>query len=289
MCIGSICGDIAGSRYEGIKHQPKSDQFYLYTKYTKFTDDSVLSIALCDAILSQENDQPIDYASKLKDYYKRYPNRGYGKTFRAWANGDEKSNNSFGNGAPMRVSPVAWAFQTLEEVIKQAELSASVTHNSEEGIKGAKAIAGSIFIARKGYTKTVIKGWVEDKFKYVLKPCSEYKYEFHSSSQETVPQAISAFLESNSFVEAVRNGVKVGGDSDTIACMAGAIAEAYYCYIPDCVLRNAYRTLSDDLREVLCRFLGKYVDPKQRLVYRPELLPKKIENQEVDVSNLFFI
>ena len=271
MCIGSICGDIIASRFEGLNNRPKSKCFSLFTKNSRFTDDSVLSVAIADAILQDRKNPP--YCEMLRKYYKKYPNRGYGKTFKAWGNSDSvEPYMSIGNGAPMRISAVGWAYDTIDEVMCQALSASIVTHNHPDSINGAQAIAGAVFMARWQRSKESIKEWVEKTFKYEIKPCSEYVYEWHSSAKETVPQAISAFIYSSSFNDCIRKATEIGGDSDTIACMAGSIAQAYYRNVSPYVLHKTYSVLDDDLRMVLYKFMKEYVDPNEN----NELLKKYV-------------
>lgn len=229
--FGAIFGDIAGSVYEF--NNIKTTKFDLLGEGTTFTDDSVLTIAvaywLLDGTLTNER-----LAFTLSYFVKKYPNPmgSYGVRFLQWANGDiSRPYNSWGNGSAMRVAPVGWAFNTLEETEKIAAISAEVTHNHPEGIKGAQATAAAIFMARNLATKNEIKSYIEQKYGYNLsRTCDEIRptYQFIESCQETVPQAIIAFLDSRDFESAIRLAVSLGGDSDTLACITGGIAEAFY-------------------------------------------------------------
>jgi len=227
--LGAIAGDIIGSIYE--MRNIKTTRFPLFHPLCRFTDDTVLTVALADSLLHDTR-----FVGLLKVYYRVYPNAGYGGTFHQWAQSERLDPyNSWGNGSAMRVSPVGFAFDTLDDVLEQAKRSAEVTHDHPEGIKGAQAIASAIFLARTGSNKDQIKSYVESTFDYHLDtPLDEIRprYEFQVSCQKSVPQAIRAFLESHDFEDAVRKAISIGGDSDTIACMAGGIAHAFYGGVP---------------------------------------------------------
>src|SRR4051812_33646492 len=231
--LGAIAGDIIGSVYEALPI--KTTHFRLFHPLCRFTDDTVLTVALADSLL-----HGIPYLDLLKRYYRAYPRAGYGGFFHEWAQSvDSQPYNSWGNGSAMRVSPVGFAFETLEDVLEQAKKSAEVTHDHPEGIKGAQAVASAIFLARTGQTKEQIKKYVETAFGYHLDtPLDEIRrtYEFEVSCQKSVPQAIRAFLESDDFEDAVRKAISLGGDSDTLACMAGGIAQAYYGGVPEAIV-----------------------------------------------------
>ena len=253
--IGAIAGDVIGSIYEW--DNIKTKQFELLDQDCFFTDDSVLTIALADAILNQQ-----DYASVMKSYYRRYPDAGYGGMFHRWAQSEaSQPYNSWGNGAAMRISPVGFAFDSLDEVLANAEKYTAVTHNHPEGIKGAQATAAAIFLARKGGTKQEIKEYVTTTFGYDLsKTLEEIRptYQFNESCQQTVPEAITAFLESDDFEDAIRNAISLGGDSDTLACITGGIAEAFYGSVPDFIATQVMNLLDENLRKVTAAFLNKY-------------------------------
>ena len=223
--IGAISGDIIGSIYEW--KNIKTKQFVLFSPDCCFTDDSVLTVALAESILTGT-----DYASLMKSYYRRYPDAGYGGFFHQWAQTrDARPYNSWGNGAAMRISPVGFAFPTLEEVLLRATDYTAVTHNHPEGIKGARAVAAAIFLARTGSTKDEIKRYTAANFSYDLSlSVAEIRprYRFDESCQGTVPQAFVCFLESTDFEDAIRNAISLGGDSDTLACITGGIAQAHY-------------------------------------------------------------
>lgn len=227
--LGAIAGDIIGSIYE--KDPVKDVRFPLFTKDSHFTDDTVLTVAVADSLLSETS-----FAKNIKDYACRYPLAGYGGTFIKWMTGIiQGPYNSWGNGSAMRVSPVGFAFEQLADVMKVAKASAEVTHNHPEGIKGAQAVASVIYLARSGFGKPLIKDHVQRIFGYDLEQKLEDirpGYQFDVSCQGSVPPSIIAFLESNNWESAVRNAISLGGDADTMACIAGAIAEAFYGGVP---------------------------------------------------------
>jgi ADP-ribosylglycohydrolase len=253
--IGAIAGDIIGSVYEWNRIKTKT--FQLLGPGCVFTDDSVLTIALADAILTGEG-----YAGKMRAYYRRYPDAGYGGSFRAWARVDDSPPyNSWGNGAAMRISPAGLAFGSLDEVLSKAKAFTAVTHNHPEGIKGGQAVAAAVYLARTGSSKQEIRDYVETTFAYDLsRTLDEIRpdYHFDVSSQGTVPQAITAFLESEDFEDAIRNAVSLGGDSDTLACITGGIAEAFYGGVPAFIQQKVLEILDDDLRRVVEKFMDKY-------------------------------
>jgi len=249
--LGAIAGDVIGSSYEW--RRTKRQDFSLFTPHSRFTDDTVLTVALADCILHGK-----DYAITFKEYGRRYPNAGYGGMFLGWLASESLAPyNSFGNGSAMRVSPVGFAFSSLDDVLREAERSAAVTHNHPEGIKGAQAVATSIFLARSGESKERISRYVEDNFGYNLQQTLDDirpHYGFDETCQGSVPQAIVAFLESKDYEDAVRKAVSLGGDSDTLACMAGGIAQAYYGNIPEYIVDKVRALLDGDLLEVVDEF-----------------------------------
>ena len=253
--LGAIAGDIIGSVYEW--NNIKTTEFELFGPGCTFTDDTVLTVALADSILS---DQP--YTQKLKEYSRLYPYAGYGGSFRVWARSSSlEPYNSFGNGAAMRVSPVGFAHDSLAAVLQAAEESAAVTHNHPEGIKGAQATAAAIFMARSGSSQAEIKAYVESSFGYNLsKTLDEIRpdYRFNETCQESVPQAITAFLESTSFEHAIRLAISLGGDSDTLACITGGIAQAYYKGVPPEIEKRVYQILDTRLLDVVIKFRQTY-------------------------------
>lgn len=253
--IGAIAGDIIGSAYEW--HNIKSKEFELFSPRSKFTDDTVLTVAVADCILNNKN-----YAKTLKEYGRRYPHAGYGGNFNTWLHSDDLGPyNSFGNGSAMRVSPVGFAFDTLDKVLSEARRSAKVTHDHPEGIKGAQATAAAIFLARTGKDKKEIKDYIESTFKYDLSPTlAEIRpgYSFDETCQGSVPQAIIAFLESENYEDAVRNAISIGGDSDTIACITGGIAHAFFQTIPVNIIEESMKRLDKKLFMVVKQFNDGY-------------------------------
>ena len=254
--IGAIAGDIIGSVYEssGIK----ATYFNTFSTYSTFTDDSVLTVAVADCILHGK-----DYAPTFKQYAEKYPFAGFGGMFLEWVSSDSLAPyNSFGNGSAMRVSPVGFAFDTIEEVLAEAKRSAEVTHNHPEGIKGAQAIAAAILLAREQESKSNIKDFIEKNFGYSLHRTLEEirpNYYFDETCEGSVPQAITAFLESDSFEDAVRKAISLGGDADTLGCMAGGIAQAYYKIIPDYIIKEVKHRLDSELLKVVEEFSSKYM------------------------------
>ena len=253
--LGAIAGDIIGSVFEG---QPiKTTDFPLFQEGSRFTDDTVLTLAVADAILGDRK-----YGQKLKTYGREYPHAGYGAHFYRWIFQDDiKPYNSWGNGAAMRVSPVGFAFNKESTVLQEARRTAEVSHNHPEGIKGAQATALSVFLARKGNTKAAIRREISQRFDYNLgRSVEEIRptYSFDVSCQGSVPEAIISFLDSENYEDAVRKAISLGGDSDTLACIAGGIAQAFYGGIPAPIAEQATARLTDQLEGVLERFLEKY-------------------------------
>lgn len=253
--LGAIAGDIIGSVYEAI--DIKTTDFPLFSARSTFTDDTVLTVAVADSIL---NDIP--YEVNLKRYFRMFPYAGYGGTFRAWAASESmEPYNSWGNGSAMRVSPVGFAYDTIDDVLGEARRSAEVTHNHPEGIKGAQAVAAAIFLARSNESRDQIRQFIEERFAYNLcEPLDEIRryYTFDVSCQGSVPQAIIAFLESTDYEDAVRKAISIGGDSDTIACITGGIAQAYYKKIPPHIQERIKEILDERLIEVATLFLQRY-------------------------------
>lgn len=260
--IGAIVGDIVGSRFEffGIK----SKEFDLFTKQCEFTDDTVMSVAMAFALRHYDEDFGCEGFKKtlvtsMHVFGELYPNCGYGNKFELWVRRKEtKPYNSFGNGSAVRVSPVAWYATSLEEAEAFAKASAEVTHNHPEGIKGAQAIAGAIFLARTGKTKEEIREYVS-KYYNIDFTLDEIRptYSFSETCQGSVPQALEAFFESTDFEDAIRNAVSLGGDSDTIAAMTGSIAEAYYG-VPKKIKEKALGFLDKRLKVEVNQFLRDF-------------------------------
>ncbi len=253
--IGAIVGDIIGSVYEF--DQIKTKDFPLFHPRCKFTDDTVLTVAVADAILSGR-----PYVESVRRIGRRYPDSGYGGSFVHWLYADNfRPYNSWGNGSAMRVSPVGFAFSTEEEVLRQARLSAEFTHNHPEGIKGAQATALAVFLARTGHDKETIRSRIKVLSGYDLDRSVDDirpSYSFNESCQETVPQAMIAFLDSSSYEDAIRNAVSLGGDSDTLACITGGVAEAFYGGVPDEIQAKVEALLPPDLWEITRAFCERY-------------------------------
>lgn len=255
--LGAIIGDIVGSVYEF--NNIKTTQFPFFSGESNYTDDTIMTVAVADYYLTTPHWHE-SLQSTLLEYANSFPcpKGGYGGRFRKWLFHPEELNadgskqrhpiNSWGNGSAMRVSSVGWLFNTLEAVEKQAKFTAEITHNHPEGIKGAQATAVAILLARQGADKERIRNFLEERYGYDLhRTCDEIRptYTFNESCQGTVPQAIIAFLDSHDFEHAIRLAVSLGGDSDTLACITGGIAEAFYGEIPDWIRQEAYRRLPD--------------------------------------------
>ncbi len=258
--LGAIAGDIAGSAYEWDKVGDR--QFQLFPAAAAFTDDSVLTIAVADAILRSSDGVAPDYRGFIHNYGRRWTGRGYGGMFRGWlASSDPEPYNSFGNGSAMRVSPVAWAYDDEKTVLEQASRSADVTHNHPEGIKGAQSVALAIFLARNGESKEAIRSRIEHEFEYDLQRSVEQiqpVYSFDVTCQGSVPESIIAFLDSTDFEGAVRNAIWLGGDADTQACIAGSIAEAFYRGVPSVIGSEVRKRLDTELLSVVDEFKARF-------------------------------
>ncbi|MDR9500483.1 MAG: ADP-ribosylglycohydrolase family protein [Desulfurivibrionaceae bacterium] len=253
--IGAIAGDIIGSVYE--HHRIKTKDFPLFQARSTFTDDTVLTVAVAAAILSGGS-----YVNAIRRMGRVHPGAGYGGAFSRWLQADApQPYNSWGNGAAMRVSPVGFAFSTEEEVLHQARLTAGITHNHPEGIKGAQAVALAVYLARTGHHKETLRARLQELFGYNLhRTVDEIRpfYAFDVSCQGSVPEALIAFLDSDSYEDAVRNAVSLGGDSDTLACMSGGIAEAFYGSVPSAIREKVERLLTPDLWAVTKTFYARY-------------------------------
>lgn len=257
--IGAIAGDIIGSVYEW--HNIKTKVFPLFSGMCQFTDDSILTISLADSIMAG-----ISYIDNMKKFYRLYPFAGYGGSFHKWARSEKpEPYNSWGNGAAMRISPVGYAYNELDTVLQKAKEFTEVTHNHPEGIKGGQATAVAIFLARTGTSKNEIKEFIETRFKYDLsKHVDDIRptYEFNESSQGTVPQAIRVFIDSTDYEDAIRTAVSLGGDSDTIACITGGIAQAFYGGVPEPIIGKVYEILDERLGNITKEFMKKFCDGK---------------------------
>jgi len=251
--IGAIAGDMIGSPYE--RYPIKTKDFDLYV--SAFTDDTILTVAVANSILND-----VDYAESIKTFAQKYHGLPYGGSFRKWIwSWENKPYNSFGNGSAMRVSPVGFAFDTEDEVLREAKRSAEVTHNHPEGIKGAQATALAIFMARQGVDKATIRSEIAGRFDYYLnRTVDEIRpdYRFNVSCQGSVPESIISFLDSTFYEDAIKNAISLGGDSDTMACIAGGIAQAYYKNIPEYIIDRILEKLPKDLLKVAVQFNSKF-------------------------------
>ena len=262
--VGAIIGDIVGSRFEFDNHKTK--EFELFTDECDFTDDSVMTLAVAKSLFDYEKIN--DYEAYKKELVRvmhevgmNYPSCGYGGRFYVWMmDNHTEPYNSYGNGSAMRVSPVAWVANSLEECEKLAKATAEVTHNHPEGVKGAVAVAGAIYLARMGKIKEEIRKYAE-QFYTLDFTIDEIRnsYDFYEICQKSVPQAIEAFLESTSFEDAIRIAISVGGDSDTIGAMAGSIAEAFYGVGED-MKETALSYLDTELLEIFDQFTKKFIN-----------------------------
>lgn len=254
--IGAVTGDIIGSVYEW--RPTKEMDFELFAPGSRFTDDTVMTIAVADALMSGAVEDGDLYVVKMQEYGQTYPNAGYGGMFGRWIfTRHPTPYNSFGNGSAMRVSSVGFLLNDLEFVLLEAEKSAAVTHSHPEGIKGAQATAAAIFLARTGHDKPAIKAEIKHRFGYDLdRTLSEIRpgYAFDVTCQGSVPESIIAFLESTDYEDAVRKAISLGGDSDTMACIAGGIAEAFYGGVPKPLASKVKTYLDQRLIEQVERF-----------------------------------
>lgn len=269
---GAILGDMIGSPYEFDSNNIKTKDFELFSERSEYTDDSVMTIAVAEGLMNCGTDADEETMKKaivaaMKKYGGRYPFAGYGAKFSMWLHEEEpKPYNSYGNGSAMRVSPAAWLCQDdLRQMLRVSAVTAEVSHNHPEGIKGAQAAASVIFMAIHGVSKEEIKETVAKTFGYDLnRTCDMIRPDYHhvESCQQTVPEAIIAFLEGDSFEDVIRNAVSLGGDSDTLACIAGSMAEAFYG-VPENLKQEARDRLPDDLRSVLDRFDKKLEEDRK--------------------------
>ncbi len=281
---GAILGDMIGAPYE-FDQGEKTKEFPLFRRSSQFTDDSVMTIAVAEALLNAKdaddaaavpdaksaNDAAAVPGAKgmddaavrrelvrcMQKWGRKYPNAGYGGMFRSWLRErDPQPYGSFGNGSAMRVASAGWLYETLDETRKAARLTAEVTHNHPEGIKGAESVAAAIYMARHGSTKEEIRDYIVREFGYDLsRTCDEIRPWYHhvETCQQTVPEAVTAFLEGTTFEDVIRTAVSLGGDCDTLTCIAGSIAEAFYG-VPEEMKKECRRRLTKDMLAVLDRF-----------------------------------
>ena len=261
--LGAIFGDIVGSVYEF--NNTKKYDFPLLRKWSEPTDDSYMTLAVAQALMKsygQDDDAVRDSVTSCMQHVgKMYPHAGYGGMFRAWLREkDPQPYNSFGNGSAMRVSPAGWLYRTLDETLHAAKLTAEVTHNHPEGVKGAQAVAAAVFLARAGADKEQIARYISNMFGYDLsRTLDEIRpaYGFYEICQKSVPEAVIAFLEGENYEDVIRKAVSLGGDSDTIACMAGSIEEAYFG-MPDEMKEEALSRLPGAMRDIVYEFRKFY-------------------------------
>lgn len=260
--LGAVSGDVIGSSYEFSPIE--EEDFPLFTKDSHLTDDTVCTCAIAEAILT--GGPIIDYKTATLKWCQRYPDAGYGSYFAQWIfSKDPQPYESFGNGSAMRVSPVAYAFDTLEQVLEEAKKSAEFTHNHPEGIKGAQATAAAIFMARQGGTKESIKEYITTQFGYNLSRSLDEviaTHKWNATCQKTVPESIIAFLESTDFESAIRNAIKIKGDADTMAAIAGSIAYAFYPEINQDLIKQVIEHLDEDVLKITAEFYQKYIPNK---------------------------
>ena len=258
---GAILGDIIGSPFE-FDRGDKTKDFKLFSRRSHFTDDSVMTLAVCEALLKVGQDATVKeiedaVISSMQSWGRRYPHEGYGGYFRRWLTARHpEPYNSFGNGSAMRVSAAGWLYDSLEKTRVVAKATANVTHNHPEGIKGAEATASAIFMARNGSSKEEIKKYIENEFHYDLnRTLDEIRPNFHmdETCQKTVPEAIIAFLEARAFEDAIRNAVSLGGDTDTLGAITGSIAEAYFG-ISETLISECRNRINKDMRDVVDAF-----------------------------------
>ncbi len=259
--LGAIAGDIFGAAFE--RHPLKREDFDLFAEPRRFTDDTVLTVATADALLGDG-----DYAAAYRRWGRRYPGAGYGGMFRHWL-GDPRRGpyGSFGNGAAMRVSPIGWAFDTLDEVLAEAARSAAVSHDHPEGVKGAQAAAAAVHLARIGATRAEIRAEIAGRFGYDLdRRTADIRpdYRFDPTCQGSVPEALIAFLEADDFEHALRLAISLGGDADTQAAIAGGVAEAFFGGIPARIEAEVTATLDEPLLAVISRFTASISDGSLR-------------------------
>lgn len=272
---GAILGDMIGAPYE-FDRGSKTKDFPLFSPQSEFTDDTVMTIAVAEALLSngRASEERLQGAlvRSMQRWGRRYPHAGYGGMFRRWLKSwHPKPYGSFGNGSAMRVSSAGWLGDTLEDACRLARLSAEVTHNHPEGIKGAQSVAAVIFLARTGSSKEEIRRFVVQEFGYDLsRTCDQIRPTYHhvESCQETVPEAITAFLEGTDFEDVIRTAVSLGGDCDTLTCIAGGMAEAFFG-VPEALKEECRRRLTGDMLAVLDRFDRRISEEKEEPIPQP--------------------
>ena len=258
--LGAILGDIVGSPFEFDHNNYKHKDFPLLSEKSHFTDDTVMTVAVARGLMAGQGNAQKTFAEvqhEMQYWGRKYPDAGYGGMFGQWLYAEHSEPyGSFGNGSAMRVAAAGWLFDTLDKTLEMAKVTAEVTHNHPEGIKGAQATAAAIFLARTGHSKPEIRQYVEQTFGYDLsRTCDEIRpyYRHVETCQQTVPEAIIAFLESTGFEDALRNAVSLGGDSDTLACITGGIAEAFYG-MPSELQQETLKRLPEEMRAAYALF-----------------------------------
>jgi ADP-ribosylglycohydrolase len=260
--LGAILGDIVGSPYEFDRGDKRKDFGPLFILQSEFTDDSVMTVAVAEALLKAGKEADTEtikhnVVESMKKWGQMYPHAGYGLRFSGWLQvEDSKPYGSFGNGSAMRVSAAGWLYDTLERTLEVARATAEVTHNHPEGIKGAEATAAAIFMARHGKSKEEIKEYIVKEFNYDLsRTLDDIRPGYHhvESCQETVPEAITAFLEGVDFEDVVRGAVSLSGDCDTLTCIAASIGEAFFG-IPEELKKETLKRIDPEMREVYENF-----------------------------------
>lgn len=264
--LGAITGDIIGSRFE-FDRGNKSKDFELFTPECDYTDDTVMTIAVAEALLDSGKDADEktikrNLIKSMKKWGQKYPYAGYGQRFIGWVLSDDpKPYGSYGNGSGMRVSSVGWLYDTIERTREVARWTADVTHNHPEGIKGAESVAAAIFMARNYASKEEIEKYIKDEFGYDLSRTLDDirpTYEHVEDCMHTMPEAFECFLESESYEDCIRNVMYIGGDTDTLGAIAGAIAEAYWG-VPDEIKDKADGYMPDEFKQVLSRFYKEFI------------------------------
>ncbi len=260
--LGAIAGDVIGSVYEF--NSTKDYKFNLYDDKMRPTDDTIMTLAVAEWILTDNELRHESLTSLMRIWGRKYPYAGYGGHFFLWlASNDAGPYNSWGNGSAMRVSPVGFAFGTLDETLNAAKISAEVTHNHPEGIKGAQATAAAIYLARTGSTKEDIRKYISGTFGYALDmECADLRphYSYEISCQESVPQSVRAFIDSTDYESALRETISLGGDADTMGAITGGIACAFYNGVTDGIYDFTMSKLQDDMKDIINEFDTKYAD-----------------------------
>jgi ADP-ribosylglycohydrolase len=254
--LGAIAGDMIGAPWESLGE--KRYDFPLFSEFSRFTDDTVMTVAVAQALLDNQ-----DYARVMRDFGRRYPFAGYGAHFEQWLlDANMGSYQSYGNGGAMRASPVGFAAASEAEVLREAQRCATPTHDHPDGTKAAQAVALAVFLARHGASKADIRRDISARFAYDLTRTVagiRPHYNFDVAAAQSVPEAIICFLDADDFESAVRNAVSLGGDADTMACIAGAIAEAYWREVPQPIARAVEQRLPAEFLDVITRFRDRFL------------------------------